>query len=486
MKDLQRMSRRELMREVEEAREALDRTTNDAEIVRTGTQVVLPEEMSYDEGIEWLYRKKDEEMSEVAINHTIECHPLDGAYALLQAIKEQYGWSQMVPTPGFFGDEPPHMVTMQISSTESVQVPWGRMTIPGIHGVLATQFDGKKGIPNFQLVGNVLNKDKDKVHKLAKRTERIVNERSVYHGKALSLNLSYAREGRGFDPTTDGFKFLNTDNVGDQSLIFDKVTERILDNTLFAFIENAERCRESKIPLKRGILLEGPYGVGKTLTAYITAKKAVDNGWTFILVEDARDLEQVLHVAKRYEPCVLFCEDIDRVTTGPRSISIDQILNTLDGIKSKDGECMVVFTTNHVENINKALLRPGRLDSVITLGPPDEEAVIRLVKHYGGNRIEPGADITPVGEALRGQIPAVIREVVERSKVSAIVRGDGTDAGERIAMEDLTIAAESMKRHLELLREVPYTQSPVEQFADIVGGKLADSLNESVRELADA
>lgn len=482
MKDLQRMSRRELMTEVSELREQCDRTTDSVDVSRKGTQVILPESMSYDEGIEWLYRKKDEEMTEVSINHTIECHPLDGAYALLQAIKEQYGWSQMVPTPGFFGDTPPTMVTMQISASESVQVPWGRMVIPNIHGFIAVQFDGRKGIPNFQIVGTVLQKDQAAVHALAKRTERIVNEKSVYHGKAMSLSLSYAREGRGFDPTLDGFKFLDLSGVVNQNLIFDKMTEHIINNTLFAFIENAERCRENGIPLKRGILLEGPYGVGKTLTAYITAKKAVDNGWTFILVEDARDLEQVLHMAKRYEPVVLFCEDIDRVTTGPRSISIDQILNTLDGIKSKDGETIVVFTTNHVENINKALLRPGRLDSVISLGAPDEDAVVRLVRHYGRERIRPGQDISAVGSVLKGQIPAVIREVVERSKVASIVRGKGAAGEDFVEPEDLTVAAESMKRHLELLKEVPKTKSQIEQFAEIVGDKLAEAIGSAVEE----
>jgi transitional endoplasmic reticulum ATPase len=479
------MSRRELMKEVSELREQCDRTAVNVDVQHTGSQVILPEGMSFDEGIEWLYRKKDEEMTEVAINHTIECHPLDGAYALLRAIKEQYGWSQLVPTPGFFGSEPPTMVTMQISPTDSIQVPWGRMQIPGIHGYIATQFDGRKGIPNFQIVGTVLQKDRDQVHALAKRAERIVNDSSVYHGKALSLSLGYEREGRGFDPSVDGFKFLNLGGVMNQNLIFDKMTEHILDNTLFAFIENAERCRENGIPLKRGILLEGQYGVGKTLTAYITAKKAVDNGWTFILVEDARDLKQVLHMAKRYEPVVLFCEDIDRVTTGPRSISIDEILNTLDGIKSKEGETVVVFTTNHVENINKALLRPGRLDSVITLGPPDEEAVLRLVKHYGAKRIRPDQDISSVGPALKGQIPAVIREVVERSKVSAIVRGNGNGKDEFVEPEDLTIAAESMKRHLDLLKEDIKEPSDIEKFGEVVGTHLATSISEAVATITE-
>jgi transitional endoplasmic reticulum ATPase len=110
--------------------------TKDAVIVRDPEikQIIVPESMSMDDAIRWLHRKVEEENAEVNIHHTIACFPLDGAQALQKAISERYGWSGLVPTPGFFGDSPPHMVSCEAGWGKRVQVPWGRMEIPGISG----------------------------------------------------------------------------------------------------------------------------------------------------------------------------------------------------------------------------------------------------------------------------------------------------------------------------------------------------------------
>jgi hypothetical protein len=50
--------------------------------------------------------------------------PLDGAYAFHRAIANKYGWSQGVPTPGFFGSKPPQMIGVQISITWHIPPAW--------------------------------------------------------------------------------------------------------------------------------------------------------------------------------------------------------------------------------------------------------------------------------------------------------------------------------------------------------------------------
>jgi transitional endoplasmic reticulum ATPase len=472
------MSRKQLQAEVRKLLEATDRTSDNVEVKKGSTQIVLPESMSYDEAIEWLHRKREEDESEVGIRHTINCHPLDGAFALLRAIKDTYGWSQMVPTPGFFGSTPPAMVTMQTSPKESMQVPWGRMKIPGIAGFIDLNYQASDSIPGFVIGGKTLNKDKHKVHDLAKKAQAIVEQDSIYHGKALSVNLEWLREGRDFDPDVHGFKFMDLSGV--DGLVFDEDTEGILDTTLFALIEDADKMRANNVPLKRGILLEGPFGVGKTLTAKVTAAKAVANGWTFMLCEDARDLEQVIHLARRYEPVVIFCEDIDRVVLQKRTIGVDKILNIMDGIGSKDSEMIAVLTTNHVEKIQKGLIRPGRLDAVIPLRAPDADAAIRLVRQYGGELMSTDEDLSDIGDMLAGKIPAVIREVVERSKIARIRHGH-----DDIRSEDLRIAAKGMERHLALLEEKEEIVPMAIQMADTIGDRIGNAFIDSIDDLAN-
>jgi transitional endoplasmic reticulum ATPase len=473
------MSRQGLMKEVRRLNELMDRQSNNVEIARGSDQIMLPDGMSYAEARDWLSRREEEEEQIVAINHHMECHPLDGSLALLKAIKQKYGWSELRPTPGFFGPQPPVMVSMAISPSESLQIPWGRMAIPGIHGVLQTgSANPMSGIPGFVMGGEIKKKHQDEVHELAKAAEKILEADSVYHRKALSIELRWLREERAFDPEIDGFKFLDVSDIDTAQLVFDDVTEQILNTTLFAFIEHPDRCRKHGIPLKRGILLEGPYGVGKTLTAYVTARKAVDNGWTFILVQDARDLDSVIKMARRYEPVVIFCEDIDRVVFKERTISVDQILNTIDGFQSKNTEVILVLTTNHVERLNKAMLRPGRLDTVVSLKAPDAKAAQRLIKKYGADKLEPGIKVDEAGAILEGQVPAVIREVTDRAKIAAIVTGDD-DKG-MVSTDHLRIATEGMNRHLDLLKgpvdEDTVADKQLKLFAKQLGRTLADNL----------
>ena len=345
-------------------------------------------------------------------------------------------------------------------------------------GFIDLSYQANDSVPSFVIGGKTLNKDKHKIHDLAEKAQKIVDEDSVYHGKALSVNLEWLREGKEFNPDIHGFKFM--DLTGTEGLVFDTDTEAILDTTLFALIEDADKMRANNVPLKRGILLEGPYGVGKTLTAKVTAKKATDNGWTFMLVEDARDLEQVINLARRYEPCVVFCEDVDRVVLQKRSVGVDKILNIIDGIDSKDSEMIAVLTTNHVEKISEALLRPGRLDAVVSLRAPDAAAAERLIRQYGGKLMSDDEDLTSVGVMLEGKIPAVVREVVERSKIGRIRHGHDS-----IRSEDLVVAAKGMEQHLALLdRKEPEVPMAL-QVAELLGQSIGEQLTDAVESMAD-
>src|SRR5262249_18690249 len=105
-----------------------------------------------------------------------------------------------------------------------------------------------------------------------------------------------------------------------------------------------------------------------------------------------------------------------------------------------------------IEEIHAGMLRPGRIDTIIPIREPDAEAVGRLIRHYGREIIDPRSDLKEVSTVLTGSNPAIVREAVERSKLSAI-----TDAveGQPLVINEghLMVAAKQMLAHSELMRE---------------------------------
>lgn len=460
----------------------------DVAIQFTGNQIILPDGMDFDEGIKWLQRKKVEDEREVAINEQVDAFPLDGALAFHKAIARKYGFAGLVPIPGFFGPRPPAMIGVATSTSETVQVPWGRLEIPNISGFLQTLVGQKDGRQVFVIGGTVRQKHKKEVAELARMTRDIVKEESIYRGKAIKVSFPEL-DPEDFDPTSHQPKFIDTRNVSADELVFSKDVALLVKDSLFTPIEKTEQCRKYRIPLKRGILLEGPYGTGKTLTAYVAAKKAVDNGWTFIYLNSVRELKRAIYFGQQYGPAVIFAEDIDQVLRGNRDDEMNAILNTIDGVDTKGSELIVVLTTNHVENINPAMLRPGRLDAVVPVRPPDGEAVGRLIKLYARGLVPETEDLSAAGKILNGHIPAVIREVVERSKLSAVGR---LEPGEELKLcgDDLVSAAKSMMAQVELINpNTPPPPHPMQILGEAMGREVAFGMvatTMGVEELAKA
>lgn len=442
-------------------------------------QILLPEGMSLRDGIKWLERKEEELEQEVAINEVFDAYPADGAHALAQTLKAIYGFTALKSKRGFFGSTPPTMIGVKTgpNPADTVQVPWGQMQIPGVEGYLETGIQIVKGRPVFTLGGIVKRKNEREINKVATHVREYLNENSIYQGKAIRIdfpNLEDANSLQDFEP-----EFMDTSNTDPNQLIFSQDVQANIHSNLFTPIISTERCRKANIPLKRGILLAGPYGTGKTMTANVAAKHAEDNGWTFLYLKDVNDLATAIQFAKMYSPAVIFAEDLDNALgTSQRDSEVNNILNTIDGVDSKDSEIVVCLTTNHVDRINKAMLRPGRLDAVINVTPPDAEAALKLVTQYASGQLDPSGDFSRVGTMLSGSIPAVIRETVERAKLSAISSTEGSDDALVIRAQDLEVAAKSMEGQLKLLKpQEPDDRSDIEKAADSLGSSLQTLFN---------
>jgi transitional endoplasmic reticulum ATPase len=277
-------------------------------------------------------------------------------------------------------------------------------------------------------------------------------------------------------------KFLDVSKVDLNQLVYPATVEQRIDSNIFTFITQREIAMQMGVPPQRGVLLAGRYGTGKTLAAWKAARLAVENGWTFIYSQKAEDIAHVLKLAATYFPAVVFSEDIEKVLPGNRNTDVDEVLNTMDGITSKsNGNLLIVLTTNNLDKVNKAALRPGRLDAVIEVLPPDREAVQRLIRKYAGPLLAESEDLSEIGRILDGTVAATVRECVEAAKMAAIrihcANGGSKDEQVMLTSGALVETATMMKEQQRLIDgEVVVEVPAIVTAANVIGNKIAGAL----------
>src|SRR2546422_2691021 len=313
-----------------------------ADIRREGSAIVVPEGMPLEAAIKSLERRLAFEEETTEFHEPVECFPWDGAVALNRVLMRRYGWAQAEATPGFFGKEPPQMIGVDVGPNQVLQVPWGRFSLPNIKGFIETGAGNRDGRIIFNIHAIVLRKHEEDIRKIAEEVRLEVQTRSIYRGKTLKMRFTKP-DGRP-DPMPSP-RFLDVSSVHPDQLVYSEHVKRAIVTNLLTPLECYRELANYGLPFKRGVLLAGKYGTGKTLAAFLAANRANANGITFVYVEKSAEFTQAVTFARQYLPAVVFCEDIDRITSGERDAHMDAILNTIDGIDSKTGDLMVVLTT---------------------------------------------------------------------------------------------------------------------------------------------
>ena len=454
----------------------VEKKTHVAEIVHHGEKLTLPEGMAVSDAIALLERRRAYLEEEVVISRVFNVFPWDGANAMSEALAARFGWAAAEPTPGFFGSTPPRMINIEVGPGQTKRIPWGRFSLPNIEGFVQTSAERKDGRVCFAAHGKVLRKDEATIERLFDDVEEALKRHSIYSGKAIKIRF---RDDEGDLLEMPEPKFLETDHISREMLVYSREVQEAIETNLFTPIQRVQDCIDNGIPVKRGVLLGGPYGTGKTMAATVASRLAVDVGVTYLYVPRSDELADAIEFAKQYQEtaCVIFCEDIDRAVSGERSVAMDDILNILDGIDTKSSRIITVLTTNHLENINPAMLRPGRLDAIIDVAPPDAEAVQRLIRLYGQGAVAEDADLTPASELLAGAIPAVVAEVVKRAKLVQLQLQEPGSKVKAISGEAVLRAAETMQSQVRLLAEQSKPKAKEPTFNEVMGQALNHALN---------
>src|SRR5574341_33582 len=153
-----------------------------------GVQIVLPERMTVAAAIKALQRWLEEDEEVVGVMESFDCHPFEGLIAMMDAMREIYGWATPAPTPGFFGPTPPTRLSVEIAPGVFREAFWGAFTLEGVEGQFQTKYNFQP--LQFVLAGKVKRKYSDQVADLTALMREKLATASIFKGQAIVLPLS--------------------------------------------------------------------------------------------------------------------------------------------------------------------------------------------------------------------------------------------------------------------------------------------------------
>lgn len=202
-------------------------------------------------------------------------------------------------------------------------------------------------------------------------------------------------------------------------------------------LQAADSFKRLGVLAPKGVLLYGPPGCSKTLTAKALA---TESGLNFLAVkgpeifnkyvgESERTIREIFRKARAASPLIIFFDEIDAISgdrdsanTSASSNVLTSLLNEIDGIEELKG-VVIVAATNRPTEIDPALLRPGRLDRHIYVAPPDYEARLQILtngtKKFSLNSEE--VDLAQLARATDGCSGAEVVLVCQEAGLSAVM-----------------------------------------------------------------
>lgn len=214
--------------------------------------------------------------------------------------------------------------------------------------------------------------------------------------------------------------------------------KRELKETVQYPVEHPEMFAKFGMSPSRGVLFYGPPGCGKTLLAKAIANECQAN---FISIkgpelltmwfgESEANVRDVFDKARQAAPCVLFFDELDAIAKargsslgdagGASDRVINQLLTEMDGMGAKKN-VFIIGATNRPDQIDPAILRPGRLDQLIYIPLPDLGSRIAVLKSSLRNSpLAPEVDIEFIAKRTPGFSGADLTEICQRACKLAI------------------------------------------------------------------
>ena len=202
------------------------------------------------------------------------------------------------------------------------------------------------------------------------------------------------------------------------------------------FLHNPQKYSKIGAKLPKGALLVGPPGTGKTLLAKAVAGEAhvpfyslsgSDFVEMFVGVGASR-VRDLFKQAQQSAPCIIFIDEIDAIGRSrdsrlggndEREQTLNQLLVEMDGFGVNEG-IIVMAATNRVDILDPAILRPGRFDRRVVVGPPDVMGREEILKVHAKNKpLAEDVDLKQIAQTTAGFTGAELENLLNEAAIMA-------------------------------------------------------------------
>lgn len=207
------------------------------------------------------------------------------------------------------------------------------------------------------------------------------------------------------------------------------------------FLRNPQKYTSVGARIPKGVILVGPPGTGKTLLAKAVAGEAnvpffslagSDFVEMFVGVGASR-VRDLFKEATKQAPCIIFIDEIDAIGKSrdsrygggndEREQTLNQLLAEMDGFDSSKG-IFILAATNRPEVLDKALLRPGRLDRRVIVDKPDLKGRIETLKvHSKDVLMDDTVNFEEIGLATSGAVGSDLANMINEAAIAAVKAG---------------------------------------------------------------
>jgi SpoVK/Ycf46/Vps4 family AAA+-type ATPase len=243
----------------------------------------------------------------------------------------------------------------------------------------------------------------------------------VFRGQVLSFTVS---EHHGNELLT----FLPRQPLAPAEVVLPEGVLEHIEQHIIGIADWSQELLSAGQHLKRGLLLHGPPGTGKTHTVRYLTGRLADCTVLLLTGLSIRFIDQAAALARRLQPSVVVLEDVDLVALD-RDFSpggqplLFSLLEAMDGTGA-DADVTFVLTTNRADILEMALAdRPGRIDLAIEIPRPDAGCRTRLLSLYARD-LTVDADLEPVVTSTDGVTASFIKEMIRRTVLVSLRAGE--------------------------------------------------------------
>lgn len=293
-----------------------------------------------------------------------------------------------------------------------------------------------------------------------------------------------------FSPTAEETKVTFDDVAG-----IGEAVEELRD--VREYLHDPKRFQRLGAKIPKGVLLYGPPGTGKTMLAKAIATEA---GVPFYSMAGSDFVEMyaglgaarvrgLFKQAKQHAPCIVFIDELDAVGRkrggggdgGARESdqTLNQVLVEMDGFSVDDEPVVVMGASNLIENLDAALLRPGRFDRLIAISAPDRAGRRSILDvHAKGKPLSANIDLDALARQTAGMTGADLANLLNESALLAARDPDSREIDKRHLEEAMYRIVAGPAKHNRVLSAKERMMTAYHEMGHALLGERLEGSNE--------